>query len=44
MLFTNESDLETVLGDVCNPLIISTPFWTGTGFMKCVLMTRDAAG
>jgi hypothetical protein len=23
--------------------MISTPFWTGTGFMKCVLMTREDA-
>lgn len=23
--------------------MISTPFWMGTGFMKCVLMTRDEA-
>lgn len=23
--------------------MISTPFWTGTGFMKCVLTTRDDA-
>jgi hypothetical protein len=23
--------------------MISTPFWTGTGFMKWVLMTREAA-
>jgi hypothetical protein len=23
--------------------MISTPFWTGTGFMKCVLMTREEA-
>jgi hypothetical protein len=24
-------------------VIISTPFWMGTGFMKCVLITRDEA-
>lgn len=29
--------------EVCNPGIISTPFWTGTGFIKCAPMTRDAA-
>lgn len=29
--------------DVCKPVIISTPFCTGTGFMKCVEMTREAA-
>lgn len=29
--------------DVCRPVIISTPFCTGTGFMKCVLMTREGA-
>ncbi len=23
--------------------MISTPFWIGTGFMKCVLMTREGA-
>ena len=34
--------VETVSGDVCSPLMISTPFCTGTGFMKCVLMTREA--
>ena len=30
-----------VCSDVCRPVIISTPFWTGTGFMKCVEMTRE---
>jgi len=29
--------------EVCRPLIISTPFCMGTGFMKCVLMTREEA-
>lgn len=29
--------------DVCNPVMISTPFWMGTGFMKCVEMTREDA-
>lgn len=28
---------------VCRPLIISTPFCMGTGFMKCVEMTREEA-
>lgn len=28
---------------VCSPLIISTPFCTGTGFMKCVEITLDEA-
>jgi len=28
---------------VCRPVIISTPFCTGTGFMKCVEMTREEA-
>lgn len=32
-----------VSGEVWRPEIISTPRWMGTGFMKCVLMTRDAA-
>ena len=32
-----------VSGDVCSPLIISTPFCIGTEFMKCVLITREAA-
>ena len=32
-----------VSGEVCRPAIISTPVWTGTGFMKWVLTTRDAA-
>jgi hypothetical protein len=29
--------------EVCSPVIISTPFWMGTGFMKCVLITRELA-
>lgn len=28
---------------VCNPVMISTPFWMGTGFMKCVEITREEA-
>ena len=35
--------VETVAGEVCRPGMISTPFWTGTGFMKCVLMTLEGA-
>ena len=33
----------TVAAEVCRPEIISTPFWTGTGFMKCVLITLEGA-
>jgi hypothetical protein len=29
--------------EVCRPVIISTPFWMGTGFMKWVLTTREDA-
>lgn len=29
--------------EVWRPVIISTPFWMGTGFMKWVLMTREEA-
>jgi len=36
-------EVSRVADDVCSPVMISTPFCTGTGFMKCVLMTRDAA-
>ena len=32
-----------VWGEVWRPLIISTPFCMGTGFMKWVLMTLEAA-
>lgn len=39
----NSTAVSNVSGDVCSPLIISTPFCTGTGFIKCVLTTRDAA-
>lgn len=28
---------------VCKPVMISTPFWMGTGFMKCVDMTLELA-
>ena len=43
MRLQNSMAVWRVCGEVCKPLIISTPFWTGTGFMKCVLMTREAA-
>ena len=37
----NSIAVSIVSWDVCKPVIISTPFWTGTGFIKCVLMTRE---
>jgi hypothetical protein len=43
MRFINERAAATVLSEVWRPVMISTPFWTGTGFMKCVEMTREAA-
>ena len=43
MRLQNSTAVSNVSGDVCSPLIISTPFCMGTGFMKCVLTTRDAA-
>ena len=39
----NAMAVSMVFCEVCNPAIISTPFCTGTGFMKCVLMTREEA-
>lgn len=36
-------DVSRVADEVCRPVMISTPFCTGTGFMKCVLITREAA-
>ena len=33
----------SVAAEVCRPEMISTPFCTGTGFMKCVLTTRELA-
>ena len=33
----------SVEAEVWSPEMISTPFWTGTGFMKCVLITRELA-
>lgn len=35
--------MSTVSCEVCSPVIISTPFCMGTGFMKCVLMTLEGA-
>ena len=43
MRLQNSTAVSRVSGDVCSPLMISTPFCTGTGFIKCVLTTRDAA-
>lgn len=43
MHLQNSIAVSSVSCDVCSPLIISTPFCTGTGFMKCVLTTREAA-
>lgn len=40
---TKARAVEAVLGEVWRAWIISTPFWTGTGFMKWVAITRDAA-
>jgi hypothetical protein len=34
---------ERVSGEVCSAVMISTPGWMGTGFMKWVLRTRWAA-
>lgn len=39
----NFNALSKVAFEVCNPVIISTPFWTGTGFMKCVDKTLSSA-
>lgn len=35
--------VSTVSWLVCRPVMISTPFCMGTGFMKCVEITRDDA-
>lgn len=43
MRLTNSMVVSMVSWDVCRPVIISTPFWTGTGFMKWVEMTREEA-
>lgn len=40
---TNSRAVSRVSGEVCKPEIISTPFWTGTGFMKWVEITREGA-
>jgi len=39
----NSRALSRVASEVCSPIIISTPFCTGTGFMKCVERTRSSA-
>ena len=43
MRLQNSTAISRVSADVCRPLMISTPFCTGTGFMKCVETTRDDA-
>lgn len=43
MRLTNSMAVSMVSWDVCRPVMISTPFWTGTGFMKWVEITRDEA-
>ena len=43
MRLQNSMAVSRVSGEVCRPLMISTPFWMGTGFMKWVLTTREAA-
>ena len=40
---TKARAVSTVDWEVCRPEMISTPFCMGTGFMKWVEMTRDAA-
>lgn len=35
--------VSTVDCEVCRPVMISTPFWMGTGFMKCVETTLELA-
>ena len=40
---TNSNARVRVSGEVCSPTIISTPFWIGTGFMKCVERTLCSA-
>ena len=43
MRLQNSMAVSNVSEDVCKPLMISTPFCMGTGFMKCVLTTLEAA-
>ncbi len=43
MALQNSIAASTVDWLVCKPVMISTPFWMGTGFMKCVETTRDEA-
>lgn len=41
--WTKAIAVSMVSWEVCRPRIISTPFWTGTGFMKWVEITRAGA-
>ena len=43
MAFMNSRARSKVLLEVCSPIITSTPFKTGTGFMKWVDRTRSSA-
>jgi hypothetical protein len=43
MALQNAIAVSTVAWLVCKPVMISTPFWIGTGFMKCVDTTREEA-
>src|SRR3569833_2642127 len=43
MALQRATAVSSVCGLVCSPLMISTPFWTGTGFMKWVETTRELA-
>jgi hypothetical protein len=43
MALQKATAVSTVAAEVCRPVMISTPFWIGTGFIKCVEMTREDA-
>ncbi len=43
MAIQKATAVSTVDCEVCRPVIISTPFWMGTGFMKCVETTLELA-
>ena len=43
MALQNAMAVSVVSWLVCKPVMISTPFWMGTGFMKCVEITREEA-
>lgn len=43
MALQKEMAVSIVSWLVWRPVMISTPFWIGTGFMKCVDITRDEA-